>query len=158
MAVADPVGAPEPLVRLRDLFKIYREGATETVALGGANLELPRSRLTTLVGPSGSGKSTMLSLMAGLVLPSAGQVIVNGTDISRLDESDRARVRAKSIGMVFQSGNLIPFLTAIENVELAMSLAPRHKVRAGRARELLVEVGLGKRLHHRPSQWRRVRG
>lgn len=142
----------EPMVRLRDLFKIYREGTTETVALRGANMELPRGRLTSLIGPSGSGKSTLLSLVAGLALPSAGQVVVDGQDISRLNESERARMRAATIGLVFQSGNLIPFLSAIENVEIAMSLTPDKKVRGGRARELLTEVGLGRRLHHRPSQ------
>ena len=140
------------MVRLRDLFKIYREGTTETVALRGANMELPRGRLTSLIGPSGSGKSTLLSLVAGLALPSAGQVVVDGQDISRLNESERARMRAATIGLVFQSGNLIPFLSAIENVEIAMSLTPDKKVRGGRARELLTEVGLGRRLHHRPSQ------
>lgn len=142
----------EPMVRLRDLFKIYREGTTETVALRGANMELPRGRLTSLIGPSGSGKSTLLSLVAGLALPSAGQVVVDGQDISRLNESERARMRAATIGLVFQSGNLIPFLSAIENVEIAMSLTPDKRVRGGRARELLTEVGLGRRLHHRPSQ------
>ena len=144
--------ATAPLVQLRDLFKIYREGSTETVALRGANMELPRGRMTSLVGPSGSGKSTLLSLMAGLSLPSAGQVIVDGKDISRFDESARAQMRARTIGLVFQSGNLIPFLTAIENVELAMTLGPKGKAARNRARELLAEVGLGHRLNHKPSQ------
>jgi putative ABC transport system ATP-binding protein len=142
----------QPIVRLLDLFKIYREGSTETVALRGANMELPRGRLTSLIGPSGSGKSTLLSLVAGLALPSAGQVVVDGRDISRLDESERARMRSATMGLVFQSGNLIPFLSALENVETAMSLAPDKKVRSKRARELLTEVGLGHRFHHRPSQ------
>jgi ABC-type lipoprotein export system ATPase subunit len=141
-----------PFVQLRDLFKIYREGSTETVALRGANMELPRGRMTSLVGPSGSGKSTLLSLVAGLALPSAGQVIVDGKDISRFDESARAQMRARTIGLVFQSGNLIPFLTAMENVQLAMSLGPSGKPARNRARELLAEVGLAHRLHHKPSQ------
>jgi putative ABC transport system ATP-binding protein len=144
--------ATAPVVQLRDLFKIYREGSTETVALRGANMDLPRGGLTSLVGPSGSGKSTLLSLIAGLALPSAGQVIVDGKDISRFDEAARAQMRAKTIGLVFQSGNLIPFLTAIENVELAMSLGPSGKSVRNQARERLTEVGLGHRLNHRPSQ------
>jgi putative ABC transport system ATP-binding protein len=115
-------------------------------------MELPRGQMTSLVGPSGSGKSTLLSLIAGLALPSAGQVLVDGKDISRFDESARAQMRAKTIGLVFQSGNLIPFLTAIENVELAMTLGPGGKVARDRGRDLLVEVGLGHRLHHKPSQ------
>jgi putative ABC transport system ATP-binding protein len=140
-----------PLVELKDVFKIYKEGATETVALRGASMELVRGRTTSLVGPSGSGKSTLLSLVAGLALPSAGQVVVGGTDISRLDESERARLRAERIGVVFQSGNLIPFLSAVENVELAMSIAGK---RGGRqaARSVLQELGLGSRIHHRPTQ------
>jgi putative ABC transport system ATP-binding protein len=146
--------APEPepsLVAVRDVFKIYKEGLIETVALRGASLELVRGHLTSLVGPSGSGKSTLMSLLAGLALPSAGQIVIGGQDITRLDEGARARLRSERIGLVFQSGNLIPFLSALENVELAMRLSDRARP-AGRARELLGEVGLGHRLHHRPRQ------
>ncbi len=141
----------ESLVRLQDVFKIYREGTTETVALRGASLDLPRGQMTSMVGPSGSGKSTLLSIIAGLALPSAGQVILQGQDISRLDEGARARLRAERIGVVFQSGNLIPFLSALENVQLARRLSDR-PASASHARDLLGEVGLGKRLNHRPSQ------
>jgi ABC-type lipoprotein export system ATPase subunit len=154
VAVVEPIRtltATEPLVELKDVFKIYKEGATETVALRGASMELPRGRMTSLMGPSGSGKSTLLSLVAGLSLPSAGQVVVDGTDISRLGESERARIRAQRIGVVFQSGNLIPFLTAEENVELAISLAGKSGGKH-RARTVLGELGLGARLHHRSTQ------
>lgn len=143
--------APATLVSARDLFKIYREGTVETVALRGANLELRRGQVTSLVGPSGSGKSTLISILAGVDLPSAGQVIFDGEDITRLPEAQRARLRARRIGIVLQSGNLIPFLTALENVKLAIRLAGGR--RAGRrARELLGELGLGKRLHHPPRR------
>jgi putative ABC transport system ATP-binding protein len=141
----------EPVARLRDVFKIYREGLTETVALRGADLEVRRGAMTSLVGPSGSGKSTLLSLLAGLSLPSAGQVLFGGTDISRLDETARARLRADRIGIVFQSGNLIPFLNALENVQLAQRLTSK-KSTGPNARELLSEVGLGHRLKHLPRQ------
>jgi ABC-type lipoprotein export system ATPase subunit len=154
VAVAGAVRAApssEALVQLKDVFKIYKEGTTETVALRGASMELPRGRMTSLVGPSGSGKSTLLSLVAGLALPSAGQVVVEGTDISRLGESERARIRAERIGVVFQSGNLIPFLSAVENVELAMSIAGKAGGRS-KARKVLDELGLGDRLHHRATQ------
>jgi putative ABC transport system ATP-binding protein len=143
--------AADTVVRLRDVFKIYREGATETVALRGADLTLARGAMTSLVGPSGSGKSTLMSLIAGLSLPSAGQVLFGDVDISRLDETARARLRADRVGIVFQSGNLIPFLTALENVELAARIGGRSTDRT-RARELLSEVGLGKRLDHLPRQ------
>lgn len=139
------------LVRAQDLFKIYREGTVETVALRGANLELKRGQVTSLIGPSGSGKSTLISILAGVALPSAGQVIFDGEDITRLSEAERARLRARRIGIVLQSGNLIPFLTALENVKLAIGLAGGR--RAGRrARELLGELGLAKRLHHPPRR------
>jgi putative ABC transport system ATP-binding protein len=142
--------APSPaLVCARDLFKIYREGAVETVALRGANLELRRSQVTSLVGPSGSGKSTLISMLAGLALPSAGQVVFDGQDITRLDEASRARLRARRVGIVQQSGNLVPFLTALENVKLAIRLAGGSK-RGQRAKQLLGELGLGARLHHPP--------
>lgn len=139
------------MARLQDVFKIYREGTTETVALRGADLELPRGRLTSLVGPSGSGKSTLVSLLGGLTLPSAGRVLIGDQDISRMDETARARLRAERIALVFQSGNLIPFLSALENVQMAALLAGRN-ARASPARDLLGLVGLAKRLHHRPRQ------
>ena len=151
MAVELAALPAQPIARLRDVFKIYREGTTETVALRGADLELPRGQMTSLVGPSGSGKSTLLSLLAGLALPSAGQVLIGDQDISRLDETARARLRAERIGVVFQSGNLIPFLSALENVQLAARLADRNG-RGPRAHELLGDVGLANRLHHLPRQ------
>jgi putative ABC transport system ATP-binding protein len=146
-----PVESSIPLIQARDLFKIYREAAIETVALRGANMHLNRGEVTTLVGPSGSGKSTLISILAGLALPSAGQVVLDGQDITRLDEAGRARLRARRIGVVFQSGNLIPFLTAIENVKQAIKLI--RGPRAGkRAKELLGEFGLGARMRHLPRQ------
>lgn len=150
---ARPAGADASgsLVRAHDLFKIYREGALETVALRGADLELPRGRVASLVGPSGSGKSTLIAILAGLTLPSAGRVLFDGEDITRLDEPGRAALRSRRIGIVLQRGNLVPFLTARENVELAIGLAGGR--RAGRrARELLHELGLGDRQHHLPRR------
>jgi putative ABC transport system ATP-binding protein len=148
---AAPAAKNGSLVQAVDVFKIYREGSTETVALRGASLELPRGRLTSLVGRSGSGKSTLITLLAGLALPSAGRVLFDGQDITRLDDAGRAKLRAKRIGVVFQRDNLIPFLTAHENVKLAIKLAGGR--RAGkRAKGLLSELGLGKRLRHYPRQ------
>jgi putative ABC transport system ATP-binding protein len=140
-----------PLVQARGLFKIYREGPVETVALRGADMELGHGEVTSLVGPSGSGKSTLISILAGLALPSAGQVLFDGQDITRLDEASRARLRARRVGIVLQSNNLIPFLTALENVKLAIKLA-RGRQAGRRSRELLGELGLGARLHHLPRQ------
>ena len=139
------------LISVRDVFKVYREATTETVALRGASLELAPGEFISLMGRSGSGKSTLVSVMAGLTLPTAGQVIMDGRDITRLSEADRAALRAKRIGLVFQSGNLIPFLTAAENVRLGLQLAGR-PTGNGRARDLLDEVGLAARLNHFPRQ------
>jgi putative ABC transport system ATP-binding protein len=146
-----PIKSEPALVEARDLFKIYREGAVETVALRGANLELKRGQITSLIGPSGSGKSSLVSILAGLTLPSAGQILFDGEDMTRLDEGGRARLRARRIGIVLQSGNLVPFLSAYENVKLAIKLAGGR--RAGRqAKDLLGELGLGARLHHPPRR------
>ncbi|GAC1326909.1 MAG: ABC transporter ATP-binding protein [Candidatus Dormibacteria bacterium] len=145
-----PQPAP-PLVQVKGVFKIYKEGDAETVALQGANLELTAGEFVSLTGASGSGKSSLLWIMAGLALPSAGQVRFDGRDMSRLDEAARAEVRAKNIGVVFQRGNLVPFLTAEENLALASRIGGgKHSKK--RARELLGEVGLGSRLRHYPRQ------
>lgn len=140
-----------PLLSARDVFKIYREGSVETVALRGASLDVHAGELVSLLGPSGSGKSTLLSIAAGLALPSAGQVVLDGRDITRLGEPERARVRANDVGIVFQRGNLIPHLTAEENVALA-GQARGNRAATERARDLLADVGLGERRDHYPRQ------
>jgi putative ABC transport system ATP-binding protein len=138
-------------VRVDEVSKTYRDGALETCVLRGASLELARGETTSLAGVSGSGKSTLISLLAGLMLPESGRVVFDGEDITNLDDTARARLRAGRIGVVLQSGNLIPFLSAVENVELAIALANRNQ-RAARARELLAELGLGHRLNHLPRR------
>ena len=136
---------------VREVFKIYREGDTETVALRGASLELAVGEFASLVGPSGSGKTSLLWIMAGLALPAAGQVIFEGVDLTRLDEGARGRLRASRIGLVFQRGNLIPFLNAEENVAMAITLNGGRQA-ARRARQLLAEIGLESRRQHYPRQ------
>jgi putative ABC transport system ATP-binding protein len=136
------------------VHKTYREGATETEVLRGANLTLARGETASLVGVSGSGKTTLMSLLAGLMAPESGEVIIDGQALSALDDAGRARLRAQRIGVVLQSGNLIPFLSAVENVELAMEFAEGSR-RAGserRARQLLAEVGLTERADHVPRR------
>jgi putative ABC transport system ATP-binding protein len=140
-----------PLVRVEELSKTYREGAVETSVLRAVSLELGRGETASLTGVSGSGKSTLISLLAGLLLPDAGRVVFDGHEITSLDEAARAHLRANRIGIVLQSGNLIPFLTAAENVELAVDLAGGERARA-RARELLSELGLERRLDHLPRR------
>lgn len=141
------------ILRVEDVFKIYKETDVETVALRGASLEVMSGEFVALLGRSGSGKSTLLNLIAGVDSPSAGRIWIGGQDISRIDQEARAAVRRRTIGFVFQTNNLIPFLSAIENVELPMLLdgAPGSEARA-RAERLLAEVGLQARKHHRPNQ------
>jgi putative ABC transport system ATP-binding protein len=140
-----------PLLRVDKVTKAYRSGGRETPVLRGVSLELERGATASLVGVSGSGKSTLLSLLAGLMRPQSGSIVFDGTDLGRLDDRSRARLRADRIGVVLQSGNLIPFLTAEENVELAVELAggARHPERAT---ALLHAVGLLKRLDHKPAR------
>ena len=154
----EPSGEPghlaargQPLLRVRELFKIYDEGEAQTVALRGADLDLLRGEFATLTGASGSGKTTLLWCIAGLALPSAGQIVLEGRDLTRLDESGRARIRAETMGLVFQRANLIPFLTAEENVALVRTLRGSRAATRD-ARDLLGEMGLGRRRRHYPRQ------
>jgi putative ABC transport system ATP-binding protein len=137
-------------VRVEGVSKAFREGETATEVLHGAGLELARRRTTSLVGRSGSGKSTLISLLAGLLLPDAGTVTFDGRDLTALDDTGRAHLRANRIGVVLQRDNLIPFLSASENVELALGIGGGRPARA-HARALLSELGLAGRLDHRPS-------
>ncbi len=138
-----------PLV-LQGLYKIYKEGDIETVALRDASLTVQPGEFVAITGRSGAGKSTLLNLLGGISTPSAGKVILNGVETTRLSESERAVFRRKNIGLVYQTNNLIPFLTALENVMLPMQLAGRKDSRR-RAHFLLEEVGLGPRKNHKPN-------
>lgn len=138
------------IVQLHDLYKIYKAGELETVALRGANLRVQTGEFVTITGRSGAGKSTLLNLIGGLATPSAGRVVINGTDIAQWGEHARATFRRAMIGIVFQTANLIPFLTALENVMLPMQMAGR-KDTAQRAHQLLDEVGLADRITHKPG-------
>jgi putative ABC transport system ATP-binding protein len=119
--------------------------------LRGANLDVARGTTTSLIGASGSGKSTLLSIIAGLARPESGAVVFDGHDLSGFDDAGLARLRGARIGVVLQTGNLIPFLTAVENVELALDLGGTPRT-ASVARDLLAEVGLSHRLDHLPRR------
>src|SRR3954451_3608683 len=150
---SEPGGRPRaaPLVLLDEVSKTYRDGGVGIPVLRATSLELPPGETTSLVGVSGSGKSTLISLLAGLMVPDSGRVVFDGRDIGALDDAARASLRAGRIGLVLQSGNLIPFLTAGENVELAITLARGARPRA-QARELLSEVGIAHRVDHLPRR------
>jgi predicted ABC-type transport system involved in lysophospholipase L1 biosynthesis ATPase subunit len=141
----------QPFVRLEAVSKSYGSGTSKLEVLDQVQLDLPQGETTSLVGRSGSGKSTLLSLIAGLMRPDAGRVFIGGKQMDQLNDDARASLRADQIGFVLQSDNLIPFLTAVENVELAMGFAAGHRP-AARARELLSDLGLGHRMDHLPRQ------
>jgi putative ABC transport system ATP-binding protein len=126
-------------------------GGSPLTILHPIDLTIEAGRAVAITGPSGSGKSTLLGLIAGLDAPSAGRILIDGTDITELDEDRLARLRGEKIGFVFQFFHLIPSLTALENVQVPMEIAGRRDA-ARRARDLLHEVGLTDRAHHYPSQ------
>jgi putative ABC transport system ATP-binding protein len=139
-----------PALELNDVFRIYRSGPVETVALRGVDLRLDCGELVALLGPSGCGKSTLLALAAGLDRPSAGEVRAFGESLESLSEPELARYRARRVSVVFQSQNLLAPLRARENVELTLRLAGLDQARA-RAQHALESVDLGARTEHRPS-------
>ncbi len=122
---------PTHLLSLDGVAKAYRSQRESTPVLTDVDLVLRRGEITCLVGPSGSGKSTIVALIAGLLVPDAGRVLFDGQDLGTMSDAKRARLRARKIGIVLQSGNLVPFLTAAENVALAARFAGGHP--AGRA-------------------------
>lgn len=139
------------MIDLRGVSKTVTSGAEPLTILHPLTLAIPRGQFVAIVGPSGSGKSTLLGLIAGLDSPSAGSVLIDGVDITRLDEDRLAKLRGEKIGFVFQFFHLIPSLTAHENVAVPMEIAGVADA-SQRARVLLEEVGLKERGHHYPSQ------
>jgi len=135
------------------LTKVLPLGAVEIHALRGVDLTIQRGEMVGVVGPSGSGKSTLLGIMGGLDTPTSGRIEIDGVDITHMSENQLTEVRNDKIGFVFQFFNLIPTLTALENVELPIQFARKPKFKPStRAREILELLGLGDRLHHRPME------
>ena len=145
------VAVDRPLVYLADVIRVFRSGTVETIALRGVDLEVREGEFVALMGRSGSGKSTLLNLIAGGDRPTAGRVIVDGVDLARADEHQRAAMRGRRVGIVYQSSNLVPFLTLRENVELAANLAGQVLPQEAVA-ELLGQFGLSGRAEHRPGR------
>ena len=140
-----------PVVTARGLERHYGEGETAVHALRGVDLDIQPGRLTAVMGPSGSGKSTLMHILAGLDKPTSGTVQIAGTEITTLKDSDLTKLRRRHIGFVFQFFNLLPMLTAEENITLPLSIAGE-KPEPEFFRDLVAKVGLGDRLHHRPSE------
>lgn len=142
-----------PVIATKKLVKEYGKGATLVKALRGVDLEIPRGSFTCIVGPSGHGKSTLMHLLGGLDHPTSGTVIIDGQEISSLDNKGLADLRTKKIGFVFQFFNLLQSLTAIENIETALMLAgASEKEQKERAKELLNVVGLEERADAKPGE------
>jgi len=141
------------LVRLEEVTKTYLMGPTEVRALDHLSIEFERGSFWALMGPSGSGKSTLLNLLGCLDQPSSGRYLLDGQDVAGLSDDERSEVRLRQIGFIFQSFNLIPQLTVLENIELPLFyLGWSEEEGAVRARELAEEVGLGERGSHRPTE------
>jgi putative ABC transport system ATP-binding protein len=147
------VRVDDPVVRLEEVTKVYHRGAFEIEVLTGISLEIERGGFVALMGPSGSGKTTLLNLLAGLDVPTSGHVIVAGEETTRLGESELAPWRHRHIGFIFQLYNLIPVLTAYENVELPLTLLNLDRAKRRRKAETALRlVGLGDRMGHYPRQ------
>jgi putative ABC transport system ATP-binding protein len=143
----------EPLIRLKNVWKIYQMGEMEFAALKGINLEIYEGEFLVVLGPSGSGKSTLMNLLGCLDLPSEGNVFLDSKDISELDESELARIRGQMIGFIFQSFNLIPTLNTLENVSLPLEFQEEDGLKAREIAAYLFEiVGLSDKKRNLPSQ------
>ena len=145
---------PPPIIQLRGVEKVYRSGRVEYAALRGIDLEIAPGELIAIVGPSGSGKSTILNTITGIDRPTAGSVVVTDRELSELNEEELAAWRGENVGIVFQFFQLLPTLTARENVMLPLDFARIGSVgeRANQAAELLTQVGLGDHLDKFPAE------
>jgi len=143
-----------PLIQLQDVCKVYDLGEVTVEALKGVNLMIERGESVALIGPSGSGKSTLMNTLGCLDRPTSGSYLLDGEEVVTMNADERARLRNRKIGFVFQNFNLLTRTSALENVELPLTYAPdmTFRQRHERAKELLTRVGLGDRMGHHPSQ------
>jgi putative ABC transport system ATP-binding protein len=143
----------QPLIHVQEVFKSYRRDSLEIPVLRNINLEIAEGEFIAFMGPSGSGKTTLLNLIAGIDKPTSGTIVIAGIDVTELNETELAVWRSRNIGFIFQFYNLIPVLTALENVELPLILSPlSKKERRAHAETALEIVGLAERMDHYPRQ------
>ena len=144
---------PENIIHLRDLRKVYKSGKVSVEALRGVNLDVPKGEFLSLVGPSGSGKSTLFHIVGGLTPPTSGEVIVGGIDVGKVSDAKRTELRRTSVAFVFQKFNLLPNLTARDNIRTALYIAGRPLDKfEDELRNVLELLGIEGRLDHRPSE------
>jgi putative ABC transport system ATP-binding protein len=140
----------EPLISTRDLRKVYRVGEVDVHALRGANLDVPHGEFLAVVGPSGSGKSTLFHILGGLTPPTSGAVCIDGQDLRQMSESERTLLRRTRVGFVFQKYNLLPTLTARDNIEIARHIAHKNGPPDPQFEEILRLLGIAERMRHKP--------
>jgi putative ABC transport system ATP-binding protein len=141
----------DPIIEVRDLCKIYRVGEVDVHALQGANLSVRRGEFLTVVGPSGSGKSTLFHILGGLSPATSGRVRIDGRDLSRISDAERTEMRRRLVGFVFQKYNLLPTLSAADNIAIARFIAGKEPgADDPQFREVLELLGIAHRLHHKP--------
>lgn len=144
---------PPEALQAVDVLKVYGEGANQVIAVNKINFAVHPGEFVGLVGPSGSGKTSMLAMLAGLLHPTSGSILIGGEDLTAMSEAERTRFRGRAIGFAFQANNLVPYLNALENVQLMLRLNGKlDKAGKERARELLVRLGLEGRLKNYPGQ------
>ena len=151
--MTEQIQARHPLIELRDIYKIYQMGDTEVHASDGVSLKIYKGEFVAIVGQSGSGKSTLMNIIGCLDVPTSGQYLLDGEDVSELTDDEQAEIRGKTLGFIFQQYNLIPKLNVLENVELSLLYAgvPAEE-RAERARYQIARVGLAGKEKNLPSQ------
>jgi len=143
----------QALIEVENLSKSYRRDSLEILVLRNISLQVARGEFVAFMGPSGSGKTTLLNLIAGIDRPTEGRILIGGVDVTELNETELAAWRSRNVGFIFQFYNLIPVLTAVENVELPLILTPlSKKQRRAHAETALEVVGLADRMHHYPRQ------
>jgi putative ABC transport system ATP-binding protein len=140
----------DPIIQIRDLKKIYRVGDVDVAALRGVDLDVARGEFVSIVGPSGSGKSTLFHILGGLTPPSSGSIHIDGRDLLAMSEADRTNLRKRTVGFVFQKYNLLPTLSAADNIAIARDIAGTAGEPDAHFREVLGLLGIGHRLHHKP--------
>ena len=142
--------AAAPIIEVRDLRKTYRVGEVDINALNGASLSIARGEFVAIVGTSGSGKSTLFNILGGLTPPTSGTVQINGRDLTKMSDKDRNDLRKRTVGFVFQKYNLLPTLTAEQNIQIVRDVAGRPLAFDEQFKDILVMLGISARLHHKP--------